>query len=118
MMRIVFAMRYVLIFFKALVLANLEVARLVLSPTMPIQPGFLAIPLDAVTDFEITALANSITLTPGTISVHVSPDRETLVIHVLNIGDDADRIRYDVKNILEKNILKFTRPHDPSGGRS
>jgi multicomponent Na+:H+ antiporter subunit E len=114
MQRAFYLVRYLGIFFRELILANVEVVKLVLSPHIKIKPGFLAVPLDAKTDFEITSLANSITLTPGTISVHVSDDRKTLVIHALHIGDDPDDIRRAVKQTLEANILKWTRAGLPA----
>ncbi len=112
MKRVYHAVRYMFIFLKALVLANIEVAKLVLSPVLKIRPGFLAVPMEASSDLEITSLANSITLTPGTIAVHVSEDRHVIVIHALNVGDDPDRIRRSVKQVLEANILKWTRPQE------
>ncbi|MEE9211944.1 MAG: Na+/H+ antiporter subunit E [Phycisphaeraceae bacterium] len=115
MKRAYHAVRYVFIFLKALVLANIEVAKLVLSPVLKIRPGFLAVPMEASSDFEITSLANSITLTPGTIAVHVPEDRHVIVIHALNVGDDPDRVRRGVKQVLEANILKWTRPQE--GGK-
>lgn len=110
MRRVFLALRYAVIFLWELVLANIEVVKLVLSPTLKIRPGFLAVPMDASSDFEVTSLANSITLTPGTISVHVPDDRETIVIHALDIGEDPDKVRRNIKNSLEKNILAWTRP--------
>ena len=100
---------YIFRFSKELVLANYQVAKLVLSPRLPIRPGFISIPLDARTDFEITSFANSITLTPGTISVHISDDRKSIVIHAIDVGDDVDALRQATKDSLEAPILRFTR---------
>ena len=47
-------------------------------------------------DLEITLIANYITLTPGTLTVDVSPDRRTLLIHSLLAGDSGDGVRADV----------------------
>ena len=100
---------YIFRFGKELVLANYQVTKLVLSPRLPIRPGFLSIPLDARTDFEITSFANSITLTPGTISVHIPDDCRSIVIHVIDVGDDVDALRQATKDALEAPILRFTR---------
>jgi len=97
------------LFLKELILANWAVVKLVLSPRMPIRPGFVAVPLDARTDFEITSFANSITLTPGTISVHISDDRTMLVMHAIDTGDDLDALRRATKASLEAPILRITR---------
>jgi len=108
--RLYYAARYLFIFLKALIKANVDVAKTVCARRIDIRPGFLAIPLDAASDFEITCYANSITLTPGTIAVHIARDHRTIVIHALNVGDDPDAVRRDCKDTLEANILKFTRP--------
>lgn len=97
------------LFLKELALANWAVVKLVLSPSLPIRPGFVAVPLDAKTDFEVTSFANSITLTPGTISVHISDDRTMLVMHAVDTGDDLDALRQATKASLEAPILRFTR---------
>jgi multicomponent Na+:H+ antiporter subunit E len=107
--RIFFAVVYFFKFMKELTLANYQVAKLVLSPTVKLKPGFLAVPLAARTDFEITSFANSITLTPGTISVHIPDDRQVLVMHAIDVGDDLDALRQATKEALEAPILRFTR---------
>lgn len=108
--RILHALVYGLLLFpKELVIANYQVVKMVLSPRLPIRPGFVAVPLEAASDFEITSFANSITLTPGTISVYVSDDRDTIVIHAIDTGEDLDVFRRGVKASLEEPILRFTR---------
>lgn len=116
--RLYYAIRYAFIFARALVKANVDVARIVLRPRPTFRPGFLAVPMRAETDLEITLLANSITLTPGTIAVHVVREQRIIVIHALDVGDDPDAVRADVQQTLEANILKFTRPAGAAiGGR-
>ena len=109
MRRLYFAIRYILIFIKELTIANYQVAKLVLAPKLKIRPGFVAVPMEADTDFEVTCLANSITLTPGTITVHLPEERHVIVIHALDVAEDPQTVRDSVKNSLEANILKFTR---------
>ncbi len=107
--RLIFLLVYGIRFLKELTIANYQVAKLVLSPSLPIRPGFVSIPLDAKSDFEITSFANSITLTPGTISVHIPDDRHAIVIHAIDVGDDIDELRQAIKASLEAPILRFTR---------
>ena len=75
------------LFIKELVLSALQVAWLVVQPKPNLRPGFIAYPLTLTTDVQITLLANLITLTPGTLSVDVSEDRQTLFIHALDVPD-------------------------------
>ncbi len=107
--RLAFALIYFFRFLRELALANYQVARLVLSPAARLRPGFVAVPLAARTDFEITSFANSITLTPGTISVFVPEDRRVIVMHAIDVGDDLDALRQATKDALEAPILRFTR---------
>ncbi len=106
---------FILIFIKALIVANWQVVKLALSPTLNIKPGFISVPMAARGDFEITVLANSITLTPGTISVHVPKDRKSIAIHAIDVGDNPDAIRRDVIDTLETNIMKWTSPGNSPG---
>ena len=109
MRRLFYFLRYAIVFARELTLANYEVAKIVLSPRLKIRPGFLSVPMDADTDFEVTSLANSITLTPGTITVHLPEERHVIVVHALNVTEDPEAVRRSIKSELEANILKFTR---------
>ncbi|WP_438749513.1 Na+/H+ antiporter subunit E [Pararhizobium sp. O133] len=77
------------LFFRELWLSAFKVAILVMRPNMRLRPGIFAYPLALTRDFEITLLANLITLTPGTLSVDVSEDRKTLYVHALDCRDPA-----------------------------
>ncbi len=107
--RAFYAAVFVVRFLKELALANYQVVKLVLAPQLPIRPGFVSIPLEARTDFEITSFANAITLTPGTISVHIPDERDAIVIHAIDVGPDLDGLRNSVKQSLEAPILRFMR---------
>jgi multicomponent Na+:H+ antiporter subunit E len=73
-------------------------------------PGVVAIPLDARTDFEITLLANLITLTPGSVSLDLSEDRRVLYVHAMYIdGGDVEAYRRSVKEGLERRVLELLR---------
>ncbi len=97
-----------LFFVRELVEANLRLAYDVLTPTHYMRPAIVALPLDARSDFEITLLANLITLTPGTLALHVSEDRGILYIHSV-YTPDADELRRTIKEGLERRILELTR---------
>jgi multicomponent Na+:H+ antiporter subunit E len=70
------------------------------------RPGVIGIPLRARTDLEITVLANLITMTPGTLSLDVSPDRRTLYIHAMYIHD-PEALRRDIQDNLERRVLEL-----------
>lgn len=92
-------------FVKELVKANLRVAWEVLTPKHHMRPAIIAIPLDTESDLQITILANFITLTPGTLSLDVLPDRKTLYVHAMYV-DDVDEFRRDIKEQIEKRVIE------------
>ncbi len=91
-----------------LVLANLRIAYEVMTPTLRMKPGVIAIPLDAKTDAEIILLANLITLTPGTLSLDVSSDRRVLYIHAMYV-DNVESLRHSIKSGFERKVLELLR---------
>ncbi|GAB4360599.1 MAG: Na+/H+ antiporter subunit E [Oricola sp.] len=96
------------LFVYELVLSSIRVAMMVLNPKMELKPGIFAYPLKVDRDFEITLLANLITLTPGTLSVDVSDDRRTLYIHTVDCSD-PDGLRQDIADGFERKILEAFR---------
>lgn len=96
------------LFLWELLLSSVKVAITVVSPDMKLKPAFFAFPLTVDRDFEITILANLITLTPGTLSVDVSNDRKTLYIHCLD-GSDLDQTRADIARGFERKIMEAFR---------
>lgn len=97
-----------LLFLKELVLSAWRVAVLVVTPRMDVRPGIFAYPLTVDRDFEITLLANLITLTPGTLSVDVSADRKTLFVHAIDCTD-PERMFRDIAEGFERKILEAFR---------
>ena len=100
--------RLFIVFVRELVEANLRLAWDILTPRHKSRPAIVAIPLDASSDIEITLLANLITLTPGTLSLHVTEDRSVLYIHSV-YARNADELRRSIKEGLERRILELTR---------
>jgi multicomponent Na+:H+ antiporter subunit E len=110
----VYFLRYLAILTREVILSSITVAKLALGPLGRLRSGFVALRLDARTDLEVTVFANSITLTPGTITVHVDPARHLLVMHAIDVGGDADALRRSTKEALEDNILLWTRASSAS----
>lgn len=66
-----------------IVLANFDVAYRVLHPKMPIDPRVIEFETSLRGDFALATLANSITLTPGTITIFVEPEKGKFWVHAL-----------------------------------
>ncbi|QGZ64043.1 Na+/H+ antiporter subunit E [Paraburkholderia acidisoli] len=72
-----------------IVVANAEVALLVLGPTRRLRPAFIEVPLDSTHEIALTALISIVSLSPGTLCAELSDDRTRLVVHVLDLADEA-----------------------------
>ena len=85
--RIFWVLVYLPVFFYYVVKANFDVVYRALHPKMPIKPGIVKIKTALKTESGITALANSITLTPGTLTVDLTDDGY-LYVHWINVKSD------------------------------
>lgn len=97
---------YLIIFIWECLKANIQVAYLVLHPAMPIKPGIVKIKTDLKTDIAKTTLANSITMTPGTITVDIIDDY--IYVHWIYIStDNPEEYSQIVSGRFEKYIKKI-----------
>ncbi|ATC87184.1 Na+/H+ antiporter subunit E [Pseudoalteromonas sp. NZS127_1] len=98
------ALKQLLIVLYDIVVANLQVALLILGPSKNLRPAFIKVPIDLTHDMPITILASSVSLTPGTVSAEVYPIAESLpegeeptqrylLIHVLDLKDEEALIK-------------------------
>ena len=107
-LRLIGAARLAGYFLYDLCASSLHVAWDIVTPTLHARPAFLEMPLDAKTDLEIMLTANLISLTPGTLSVDVSPDRGALLIHAM-FAEDPDAVIRDLKHGIERRVLEALR---------
>ncbi|MFD1252779.1 Na(+)/H(+) antiporter subunit E [Devosia equisanguinis] len=93
------------LFLYELMASAVRVALVVIRPDLKavVRPAIVAVPLSVTSDAEITLLANLITLTPGTLSIDVSPDRKHLYVHALTM-DDREALIADIVNGFEKQV--------------
>ena len=78
---------YIAVFTWECLKANVDVAWRVAHPKMPIFPGIVKVKTTLKSDSGLTFLANSITLTPGTLSVDIDRENGFLYIHWINVRD-------------------------------
>lgn len=102
-------MLYLGVFFIALVRSNIDMARRVLSPSLPINPEIVEIQTSLKSDLGKLLLANSITLTPGTLTVDVIDDR--MIIHWIECrpGTDLDLATRAIAAGFEYHIRGFLK---------
>lgn len=96
---------YLLILIWECIKANLDVAYRVLHPRMPIKPGIVKVKLDLQSEFARAMLANSITMTPGTISVDIIDDY--IYVHWIYVSsEDPAQYTRKITGRFEKYIKK------------
>lgn len=100
---------YLAHFLIVLVRANLDVARRVLSPSLPIRPGVVEVKTRLTSNLGRLVLANSITLTPGTLSVDVQGD--TILVHWIDCppGVDIDAATRAIVGSFDRHISGFLK---------
>lgn len=100
---------YVLLVLWDIIVANIEVAWIVLTvPNAKLRPAWIVVPLDLTQPEAISLLAGTITLTPGTVSSDLSNGGSNLLVHVLHTND-PDAVRDEIKNRYEARLKEIFR---------
>lgn len=100
---------FVIAFLRALVLANLQLAKTILfEKREDLSPGFLTYPVENLSKLEILVLSHCITLTPGTTTVEISADFTKLTLHALDARDPEATVK-SIREELERPLLRWTR---------
>lgn len=100
--------KFLFIFVYDIIVANIQVAQLVLGPSEKLRPAFLEVPIILTNPLVISILSAVISLAPGTVAANLSGDRRTLLVHILHTEDEEASIerikeRYEaaLKEIFE-----------------
>lgn len=86
--------------------SNLDVARIILDPRRDYRPGFIAIPLTMRNPQGLAALACILTATPGSAWVEYDPEEGVLLLHVLDLADEAAWVR-TVRHRYETPLMEI-----------
>ncbi len=98
---------YILIVMWDILLANIQVARIVLfKRNEDMEPNWVSIPLELRTPEAIAMLAGTITLTPGTVSADLSDQGHALLVHALD-APDPDEVRDQIKERYESRLKEI-----------
>jgi len=94
------------VFARELAMSCVAVALAAFARRPVTRSAILAVPIDLRTDAGVVALANLVTLTPGTCSLHVSDDRRTLFVHALDV-ERPDEVVAGIKSAFEARIRRI-----------
>lgn len=97
-----------ILFLKELILANVAVLKVVLAPKLDMQPAFFKYETALTEEWELTLLSSLITLTPGTVVVHISDDNKFLYIHAIDAADIDETVE-SIRDSFEKAIMEVSR---------
>ncbi|MEL6913539.1 MAG: Na+/H+ antiporter subunit E [Pseudomonadota bacterium] len=108
--RVYFWLKLLVMFFYELFVSSVAVIYDIITPTLLARPAIIDMPLDVKSDTGILLVTNLISLTPGTLSIDVSPDRKTLRIHAM-FADDPDAVCHELKSGMEKWVIDAMEDH-------
>jgi multicomponent Na+:H+ antiporter subunit E len=111
-----YAVLYVLAFVREAVVSSLDVTYRVLALSRPIDPEVILIPLRVRTDLGVTTIANSITMTPGSLTLDYDPEENALYVHVID-GRAPEEIVAPIRDWEDYALAIFDEelsPGDPA----
>jgi multicomponent Na+:H+ antiporter subunit E len=93
---------YIFILIKNIIKANIYLTRILARKELNLTPAIVAVPTKLTSDWKKLLLANSITLTPGTLTLDIKDD--ILFIHIIeyNKGDDKSFITDEFERVISK----------------
>lgn len=98
---------YTLIVFWDIIIANIEVAWIVLTrPNAKLRAKWIVVPLDLRQPEAITILAGTVTLTPGTVSSDLSSEGHSLLVHALD-AENPEEVRDQIKSRYEARLMEI-----------
>ena len=102
--RVWYWVKLLVLFHYELMVSSVQVLWDIVTPRLRATPAIIHMPLDVETDMGILLVTNLISLTPGTLSIDVSPDRKTLTLHAM-FADDPDAVVHALKSGMEKWVI-------------
>ncbi len=97
--------KFFFFYISKVIQSNFELAYHIISPRLNMKPGILKIPVHLTHSQAILLLVNSISMTPGTLTVDLSEDKQHIYVHFLFLFDEEKSIK-EIKD-LEMRIYKL-----------
>lgn len=105
-MRIYHFIVFAFIYLREVAISTFRLALIVLRPRIKLNPCFVEVPLDLQQELPRFLFACLITMTPGTMSVGLDPDRGILVVHLLD-APDAQAAIHEMKTTFEEPLIRI-----------
>ncbi|MEX1116879.1 MAG: Na+/H+ antiporter subunit E [Akkermansiaceae bacterium] len=105
-MKIFHILAFALIYLREVVMSTFRLAQMVLRPQIKLDSRFVEVPLDLQGEMPRFLFACLISMTPGSMSVGIDPDRGVLVVHLLDAPDPESAIR-EMKAVFEQPLIRI-----------
>lgn len=105
-MKLIHALWFVVIYGWEVILSTFRLAQLVLRPRLVLSPCFVEVPLDLKGEMPRFLFACLISMTPGSMSVGLDPDRNVLLVHLLD-APDPDAAIVEMKTVFETPLIRI-----------
>ena len=109
--RVIAWIKLIVMFHYELIVSSITVLWDILTPKHRAEPAIIEVPLDVKSNAGILLVTNLISLTPGTLSLDVSEDRSTLIVHAM-FADDPEQLIRDLKQGMEKWVIDAVEDPD------
>lgn len=103
--KIYFAIQFIVFYLFKLVQSNIYIAYDILTPQIKSTPGIMKFPLYIKSDFGLLVFTNLLSMTPGTLTIDICPDKKEVLVHVL-YGKNKEAVMHEISEIQRK-IKKF-----------
>ena len=103
-MRLFRILEFFVFYIKEIVMSNVRIAHDVLTPRHRMKPGILYVDVTYLNERQLAAMANLITMTPGTLGMYVSKDRSRLYIHSMYMDKKAGAVGADLASDYGKRV--------------
>ncbi|MGB0369908.1 MAG: Na+/H+ antiporter subunit E [Opitutales bacterium] len=96
-------MEFSIVYIGEVLKSNFEVAYDVLTPVDRMKPAMIKVDVEGLSDRELLAFSNLITMTPGTLSVDVCEERKSILVHAM-YSENPKELAQDINETLRKRI--------------
>lgn len=99
--RIYYTFEFLLFYLYKLVQSNIIIAWDILTPKLYTNPAFIEVPLILKSNLGLLMFSNLLSMTPGTLSIDISEDKKTMLIHAMYYSSD-ELMQKDFKKLQHK----------------
>ena len=103
--KIYYLIRFLLYYLQEVILSNISIAADILTPKHRMSPAIVDVKLYAKNENEILAIANLVSMTPGTLALDYDQERNVLKVHAMYF-DDPEKFRKSMEK-LQMRIHKI-----------